>query len=133
MAFWVTVRDGTTFVSRASSDARVRTEAEKRGLVIDEITPVSSDTLPAELEKYEQLSVSPFLAFQIFCLTAGQVSSLLACLGCIPLSISMIAGAGDSPNTIEASFMALIAGTLLFCTCASLFIVYSYVKRQLKP
>ena len=133
MAYWVTVRDGTTFVSRASSESRVRTEAEKRGLVIDEITPVSSDTLPAELEKYEQLSVPPFLAFQILCLTAGQVASLLACLSCIPLSISMMGGAADSPSRIEASFMALVVGALLFCTCASLFIVYSYVKRQLKP
>jgi len=132
MAFWETVGDGTTFVSHSSSESRVRAEAEKRGLVIDEITPVSSDTLPAELEKYEQLSVSPILAFKMFCLSVGQISSLLACLGCIPLTISMLGGASDSANTIEVSFIALIAGILLFCTCASLFVMYSYVKNQLK-
>ena len=132
MAYWVTTGEGTTLVSRASSESAARAEAEKRDLVIDEITPISAEVTPAELEKYEQLTVSPLLAFKLFCLTAGQVSSLLACLGCIPLTISMLGVADDSSNTIEVSFMALIAGALAFCTFASLYIVYSHVKQQLK-
>ena len=79
MAFWVTASDGATFVSHASSESAARAEAEKRGLVIDDIAPVSSDTLPEDLKKYTQLSASPSLKFKLFCLNVAAFDDLSSC------------------------------------------------------
>lgn len=135
MAFWVTVQDSIagekTLVSHATSELAARNEAEKSGLIVDDVAPISSNIDPAELRRYEHLTVSRAAAFQICCLIAGQMTSLLLCIGCLPLAISMFLGASDTPQVIEVRLMALLVGALLLCTCASLFIVFTYVKRQL--
>ena len=136
MPFWVTIRDGNqgekTLVSHASSESGARTEAEQRGMIVDDIARISADLDSAELAKYEHLSLSRIAAFQVFCLTAGQVASILSCVLTIPLTVSTAIGASDTSQTIEVSLMVLLAGTLLFCTFASLFIVFAFVKRQLR-
>ncbi|TWT32237.1 hypothetical protein KOR34_39990 [Posidoniimonas corsicana] len=135
MAYWVIVRDNVngeeTLVSRAASEQAAREEAESKGLTVNDIVAIPSDIESTELAKYPQLTVSRFVAFQVFCLTVGQVASVLACIGCIPLIASMLNGAVGTPYSVEALFMAVVAGALLLCMCVSMLIVYSHVKRQI--
>ena len=136
MPFWVTIRDSDagekTLVSHASTESGARKEAESKGLTVADITPISTDLDRMELVKYEHLSPSGIVAFQVFCLTAGQIASILSCIGCIPLAASAFIGASGTTQAVEVSFMVFIAGVLLFCTFASMLIVFTYVKRQLR-
>ena len=131
MAYWVTDRDGTTFVSYASSESRVLAEAEKRGINVDEVIAVSSDLTPEDLEKYEQLSGSPLLKCKLLCLTAGQASSVLACVGSILFTLSMMVGPGITAARVVASVFSLVVGSIVFFTSAALFVEFGYVKWQL--
>lgn len=135
MAYWVSIRDSSTgkektFVSYAGSESKARAEAEKRGLKIAEIFPVSSDTLPSELENHDRLTPSPRVAFQVLCLTVGQVVSILVCVAIIPLSLTTFIT--RTAQHVDIWFAGFIAAGLIFCTSVAIFTVFSYVKQQLK-